>query len=1589
MTVAEGHVLITDEGNLVASKGFKVGVVDPVQLPEAQPPMIQEEEELPPLEEGNTLDELYLPEEGRDSEGLNLEPSTPDRRLREKTTVRFLEGELHKDTPESRAQLLLLDEDFSDAGFRKVVTALEEAEVTSTDRRGDFEGRFVLGAYCHGGQRGVTTLCKNHPSLTRYLNKFLRTRLGTTNYDAEWSAILLMHASDVPTHRDFRNEWGTKNYVLCVPGTVDLWIGPPHHPKTRPQAITPDWESQDVLCITNEVRAFDPRGYHAVRKNPDWVIVGYSPLGVLKLNEVDKDLLKGLGFRVPMRFEEEHQVKVVRQHQESTRAPEQSASSNAADQNPLAQDEQPDTNTTLVGWDLSEGARRNQPTGDSLPRDLQLFLWERDIEYLLPELQRLGIEEREDLIYLFEEDLLEFGLTRSQAARVLFGVHPAGTRRPDNPNTCGLRTGEVRLFDRESRQIPWVMQNRTLAQSSPDPPLPNLGVRISGVEPSSSSRSWQEVEPDGLEHADHYEDEVLQAQPAASNIPLDHDPPPWDVPAHDPPPWEIPSCALPADLPTYEEEPAPEPVTHVWEDEWTPSNMPAGYGSCRWQDTWHPSDEVGFKGIWEDSWIDPAAASSADHFGDTTAGSFANPVGIGPDDRPVDGSQSHPTVAQNADSAATVASTGITTPSEVEDQVSQPSLPYPPGLGFSDDSEPSICMVQMNEALRPGALDVPPPTLRRVEHQECVASTIGVHFPPVISATAEDMMGPTDESVVAKVVETSYTPDIEQLLSNLSGPLEVVHQVAPADVRGNLDKWRSAAQEELNSLVNMKAIKRHKGVEAQQLLRNSGIETIPAKCVFTVKPGKPYRRKVRIVSCGNYAQGVSEDVLYASGAAAETLRAVLVRSGQRRYSAWSTDIKNAFLLAPIPNTTKKRYALRPPDILIQLGIVEPGEVWEVCRALYGFKEAPKWWAQFRDQVLETTRFRIPAGEARLKRITSDENLWMICLANEAVVGYVLVYVDDLLILSSAQVANSLHEWIKRQWQCSDLERAHPGKALRFLGIDIFEVQDEGGPCGFALGQEGYIDELVRSHALTPSCKANIPVPKEWVREVPCEEAGYSEAALRDAQRVTGELLWVSQRTRVDISFSVGLMSSWVTRSPTFVSKLGLRILAYLANTKRMRLCLVPKDQSDVEVFTDASFAPYSEKSISGIVVQLAGRCVFWKSRRQSIVSLSTAECLLIAACEGVVLAQSIQALASELLNVQSKIVLKVDNVAAITLAEGGGSQRTRHLRARANFLKEMIDNNQLTVNHCPGERQLADTLTKALPAPRLELLNELLGISSNSFGDPLISSVATTSRAFRGLDSREGQGMILIMALLMVQLQPVTSQDDDEGEPVDLDLYLVAVMMACSVLFVWEVGKHCFRHCMREPTAQVASVRSETDVSRRTRRQQAVRRALERETRESSDRAAPSSTEEATVDPVSAPSRPSTAPHVHLHVTAPVASRSENPSTSSTSAPAWTSVRPPTPPIPDPPPPPPGTRRVSEGQRGARNSREVGVQTSGPPGLSDAQLCEMELITSSARTPGVLHIFPNCHVLRTVQGTHRRTFCRYCLWTLRQQGNPG
>ena len=1730
LTIPEGHVLVTDEGNLVASKGFRTGVVDPKALEEANMPLIQEEED---PEVRADLDG-QLPEVQEEDENLPI----PDRRLRDKTTVRFVDEAVPTNgDPEHLSAASLMDNDMSEASFLRIVNALERISSLLQDRRGNFTGRIVLGAYSHGGQRGVTSMCRKYPATTRFLNKFLKARIGPDISQPSWSTVMLMHASDVTVHRDHRNEWGSYNYATCVSGPVQLWVGPPRDPKVDSASISPDWDSSAVVSLGEETFSFDPRNYHAVRKSPDWVLVGYTPLGTKKLAASEKNYLEQVYFPLSHVDRDEIQVRVVRSDDHEPE-PEGSSGSPAPDaQGSLQQDLQADTNTMLVGWDLSEGASRNYPAVDLPDANLYRFLEERGVEHSFQQLTFLGVEEPEDLLYLFMEDLVEFGIPKQDADRIVIGIHPPGTRRPDNPNNSALTTGEVRLYDREHRQIPWVIQNRTLSQKSPGPPVSNLGVVQERPDREARRVRWDDSQPEAPSQ---------EEKPSSSSISV----PTTTPPASDP--WEN-YRGLEASINTTWTQPqSASSSSNSWShDRWSRPASSTSWNddqlrssaSCstwdhrRWSNAassnqWDDSrwDRSSSSGDWSDRWWRDEASrrswngrewesSSYDHSWEPNLGSRPSSSAARVDERTTspavsdtvwgdewaptpavqswvdDSWPSNPEVSAQAsqmqqDNSQAVqqvqVSAQVSQPQQVSDQVNQqlqanvqhdqPLRDPGPSHVWEDEWTPESMptgwvapwtttmpppafpdSVQINSSSASNSVDVPnsvhaqaneldpseedryvdPPWLqstsrpqakmiqvvsddedqgarsRDLRPQSCAVTPvqlyeaasnlpqIGVHFPQVISLS-EESRAPTScshaplapEPEVRKLAEASFTPNVEELLASLTGPLEVVHQVSPSEVKRHLEKWASPAQDELDSLEGMQAIKRHRGEAAKRLLKDPSVELLPAKGVFTVKPGKPFRRKVRVVSCGNFARTIAEDVLYASGAAAETLRTVLVYAGEKRRSAWATDIKNAFLLAPIPKTATKRYALKPPTILVLLGICDPSEVWEVCRALYGFKEAPKWWAQYRDEVLSAAEVPTPLGHAKLRRTISDDNLWKLVLEDNTCIAHILVYVDDLLILACRSVALALFEWIRGKWQCSELEQAQVQKPLRFLGVDLYEIRDEFGVCGFGLAQESYIDELVRSHNLSPCARALIPVPREWVRDAPPEEKDYGEEVLRQAQRITGELLWVSQRSRIDVCFVVGLMSSWTVRSPSFVSKLGLRVLAYLANTKDFRLVLTPKHDQEMQIFTDASFAPFSDRSISGIVVQFRGRCIFWKSRRQTLVSLSTAESELIAACEGVVLGQSIEALVSELLDQEVQKELKVDNVAAITLAEGGGSQRTRHLRVRASFLKEMIDKGALRVTHCPGEVQLADCLTKALPAPRLTLLNSMLGVGNHAEQcDSAVQAILATNRAFQAVDSAEGQGIMLILALMMAQMTPVASQDDDEANTeLGLDLWIIGSLMAFSLLFVWELGKHCLRECTRPRSASVRSVQltDEENRQRRERRQQAVRRAIERETGSGlRQRQNVSSTEEDIPTPSFLEGGSQSSSHVHVHLSSPttrvesiqqelrpVDLRPWNPASSTSPSSAY---------VPPPPPPPipvEGLRVTSS----PRNTRTVGTQTVSPGGLTDQQMCELEVITTTSKTPGAVHIFPDCHALRNVTATNRRTFCRYCLQKLRQQG---
>jgi len=126
----------------------------------------------------------------------------------------------------------------------------------------------------------------------------------------------------------------------------------------------------------------------------------------------------------------------------------------------------------------------------------------------------------------------------------------------------------------------------------------------------------------------------------------------------------------------------------------------------------------------------------------------------------------------------------------------------------------------------------------------------------------------------------------------------------------------------------------------------------------------------------------------------------------------------------------------------------------------------------------------------------------------------------------------------------------------------------------------------------------------------------------------------------------------------------------------------------------------------------AGAAVGWLSRKQSLVTLSSAEAELYAAAEGFVFAENIKVLLQGV-GVDIDVHMGLDNRAAIKLAsqvERPSSWRTRHLRLRAAALKEKQMNQELTIHYVDSLRQGADVLTKTVGADTLQFLKKIIGV---------------------------------------------------------------------------------------------------------------------------------------------------------------------------------------------------------------------------------------------------------------------------------------
>ena len=135
-------------------------------------------------------------------------------------------------------------------------------------------------------------------------------------------------------------------------------------------------------------------------------------------------------------------------------------------------------------------------------------------------------------------------------------------------------------------------------------------------------------------------------------------------------------------------------------------------------------------------------------------------------------------------------------------------------------------------------------------------------------------------------------------------------------------------------------------------------------------------------------------------------------------------------------------------------------------------------------------------------------------------------------------------------------------------------------------------------------------------------------------------------------------------------------------------------------YSDADYASDLDDRLShtGYVFFLNNGSISWSMRKQTTVAMSTMEAEYVALSEA-----SREAIARSMFLEELNLDLETphvvtDNQGALSIASNPTDHnRAKHINVKYHFIRHAIEKEDITIAHVPGESQIADIFTKALP----------------------------------------------------------------------------------------------------------------------------------------------------------------------------------------------------------------------------------------------------------------------------------------------------
>jgi len=387
--------------------------------------------------------------------------------------------------------------------------------------------------------------------------------------------------------------------------------------------------------------------------------------------------------------------------------------------------------------------------------------------------------------------------------------------------------------------------------------------------------------------------------------------------------------------------------------------------------------------------------------------------------------------------------------------------------------------------------------------------------------------------------------------------------------------WQEAINSEITSIL--------KNRTWDVVDRPSNRKPITAKWLFKLKKnarGEINKRKARIVARGfQQKEGVDYNDIFAPVVKWSTILAIIALAAKYNWPLHQLDVITVFLNGTIDE-----------DILMEIpdgfpGCDDSSKVCKINRALYGLKQSPKAWYDRISKWLQ---------EHGLTQSKSDCNLYF-CRRNGKLT-ILLLYVDDLIITGDDQeTISKLKTTLQQEFEMTDL-----GDANSYLGVDIHRQ-----PTGIFINQKGYITKLLEKFNLQNCNPTNIPIdPKIHLQK----EMGTGQADPELYRSLVGSLIYLTH-TRPDLSYAVSCVSRYMQAPENAHYQAAKKILRYLRGTMDYGLFFPSNNEGTFHTYANADWGRDldTRRSTSGILHKLGNSSIYWSSKLQPTVSLSSTE----------------------------------------------------------------------------------------------------------------------------------------------------------------------------------------------------------------------------------------------------------------------------------------------------------------------------------------------------------------------------------------------